>query len=204
MNELVNFLKNFSITIAVISIPLLIMWLIEQYKIKRVKKTAKEISQILEMELRESVNCNFKMKKMYMRYVLRNVRKGLLFYAFFTLPGIIRYWARWGEMVEYLSVSLFFLVFILFFVLRDVLRVAPWKRMRIKKVVECNDDVSNFIGDRYILYYDDKKQIFEVAKMEIPSGTLTDDEGCLLAVVAEKRKRMVPIFVVNKKDKEKI
>ena len=94
-------------------------------------------------------------------------------------------------------ISSFFLFFVLLFTARDALRVAPWRKLRVIKAVECDVVVDPFHGDQYIFYYDDKKQDFSVCKMEIGENVLANENYCLLVVAAEKRKRICPIFVMK-------
>lgn len=196
MSEIIIFIRNFTCTLAVISIPLLILWLIERYKMRRVEKSVEDLPEDLKEALcvgyvEEEVSLKLKMK-----YAMRNMGKGVGLYVFCVLFGMLRTKRGVEEIKEYLMVSLVILAFILLFVLRDALRVAPWVKLRVVKAVEANEPVSAFNGDRYILYYDILKGDFEASKMEIGSNVRLDEKGCLLAVVAEKRKRLRPIFVI--------
>ena len=197
MSELMIFLRNLCITLAVISIPLLLLWWIERYKLNKVKKSVKEIPQ----ELRENVMAvcaeENDIGKQKIQYAVHNLGKGMALYVLFLIPGVFRLWGDWKEIPEYLMISSFVLLFILLFTVRDALRVAPWRKLRVVKAVECNVIVDPFHGDQYILYFDDKKQDFSVAKIEIGQKVRLDEDGCLRVVVAEKRKRICPIFVME-------
>lgn len=197
MSELVIFLRNLCITLAVISVPLLLMWQIECYKLKKAKKSVKEIPQDLRENLMAECVEEYETGKQKIKYVVRNLGKGLALYVLFLLPGLFRFRGDWEEISEYLMVSSFFLFFIFVFTARDALRVAPWRKLRVIKAVECDVTVDPFHGDQYIFYFDYKKQVFTVSKIDIGQNVLADEKYCLLVVAAEKRNRIRPIFVMR-------
>ena len=91
MSELMIFLRNLCITLAVISVPLLLMWLIERYKLNKAKKSAEEISQDLRENLLKDCTEEYEIGKQKIKYAVRNLGKGWHYIFFFLSRGFFVY-----------------------------------------------------------------------------------------------------------------
>ena len=90
MSEIAIFIRNLICTLAVISIPLLIIWLIERYKKRRAQKSLEDLPEEIKDALCGGYVEGVALGKLRIRYALRNVGKGVGFYVFCVLFGMLR------------------------------------------------------------------------------------------------------------------
>lgn len=137
--EIWMFIRNLLITLFVISIPLSIMGLVKYTYKRRALAIVNTMPAELQNLLRHPAVCKEASGMQRLKYIKKNIIFGVLVFVVLVGFGIFRAIIenRTIDVEVYIGVSLVILAFILVFILRDILRVAPWSEAYQIKAVTC-------------------------------------------------------------------
>ena len=175
-----NLLILISVTFVVIAIPIAIIWVSRWYQRRKAIDFTNGLSQEVQRKLQgltyyEEVSIGERI-----RYILRNILSATIIFVVIVGIGLARDLVR-GDVKafdSYLIPALIILAFILLFVLRDCLRVAPWLKVyRIKalkygfvthgEIIVCYYDFvkREYAGDYIVVYSFKRRNIVSNGEM---------------------------------------
>ncbi len=149
------------VLLIVISIPLLILWLAKELNRKRAQKMAEQLPEDVKRLLKISAGYTEITLKERLQHSLRVIIIGLIVYFIFVIIGIVKSGVSDPsfDLKTYFMCSLVILAFIIVFVLKDILKAAPWAEVYRIKAVPCLS-IHGTGGGTWVCYYDFIKEEF--------------------------------------------
>lgn len=189
------------VLIVVISIPLLILWLVKELNRKRAWNIAQQLPVNVKRLLRTPAGYTEITMKERLQHSLRVIIIGIVIYLVIFIIGIVKSGASDPafDLKTYFLCSLVILAFIIVFILKDLLKAAPWAEVYRIKAVPCLS-VHGTGGGIYVCYYDFIKE--ELACDALPDTSFitskyTSPEGVIDILVAAKSKRLKLIDMIK-------
>lgn len=200
MYDLMIFLRNLFIGLLVVCIPVGVMWLARMYKLNRAKKAFSNIPHEIAVLLRSADCPPLADSSEKLRYCSRTLLHGVGLYLLIVGIGIVRNLLTDAaiSLREYLTVSVVLVPFILFFVLRDFLRTAPWAKVYRIPACPCGGFEKNQL---FVCYYDFLKQEMETELVPVAVFSRTSAAGEIVRVLAVKRRKHLKVFHIVNEDR---
>ncbi len=189
------------VLIVVIAIPLLILWLVKELNRKRAWNIAQQLPVNVKRLLRTPAGYTEITMKERLQHSLRVIIIGIVIYLVIFIIGIVKSGVSDPafDLKTYFLCSLVILAFIIVFILKDLLKAAPWAEVYRIKAVPCLSVHGTGRGI-YVCYYDFIKE--ELACDALPDTSFitskyTSPEGVIDILVAAKSKRLKLIDMIK-------
>ncbi|MBQ8188394.1 MAG: hypothetical protein IJZ44_01300 [Lachnospiraceae bacterium] len=196
--EIWMFIRNLMITLFVIAIPLSIMGLVKYTYKRRALAIVNTMPAELRNLLRHPAVCKEASGMQRLKYIKKNIIFGILVFVVLVGFGIFRAIVenRTIDVEVYIGVSLVILAFILVFIIRDILRVAPWSEAYQIRAVTCFATGDG--RECFVCYYDFADGDFSAGgipisrwkKSSIQGGQVVD----VLAVIKGNKVKVIDIL----------
>ncbi len=193
--EIWMFIRNLMITLFVIAIPLSIMGLVKYTYKRRALAIVNTMPAELQNLLRHPAVCKEASGMQRLKYIKKNIIFGILVFVVLVGYGAFRTFIENGtiDIKVYVGVSLVILAFILVFIIRDILRVAPWSEAYQIKAVTCFATGDG--RECFVCYYDFADGDYSAGGISIPrwrkaaiqSGQVVD----VLAVITGNKVKVI-------------
>lgn len=198
---MVDLLPLIFVLIIVISIPLFMLWMVKELNRKRAWDIAQQLPDDVKRLLKTPAGYTEITMKERLKHSLRAIRIGIVIYLVIFIIGIVKNGISDAafDFKIYLIGSFVILAFIIVFVLRDLLKTAPWAEVYRIKAVPCLSVHGTGRGT-YVCYYDFIKG--ELVCDALPDTSFitsknTSPEGVIDILVAAKSKRLKLIDIIK-------
>lgn len=193
--EIWMFIRNLMITLFVIAIPLSIMGLVKYTYKRRALAVVNTMPSEIQNLLRHPAVCKEASGIQRLKYIRKSIIFGILIFVIVIGYDLLRTMWKGAEIDGgmYAVMSVVLLTFILAFVLRDILRVAPWSEAYQIKAVTCFATGDG--RECFVCYYDFADGDYSAGGISIPrwrkaaiqSGQVVD----VLAVIKGNKVKVI-------------
>lgn len=193
--EVWMFIRNLAITLFVIAIPLSLMGLGKYTYKRRALATLSSMPTDVQNMLRHPAVCKEASGIQRLKYIKKNIIFGIVIFVVLVGYGAFRIFLQDGtiDIKVYIGVSLVILAFILAFIIRDILRVAPWSEAYQIRAMICF--ASGDGRECYVSYYDFADGDFAAGGISIPRWRRSAIQGGqivdVLAVIKGNKVRVI-------------
>lgn len=194
-----NLLILISVTFVVIAIPIAIIWVSRWYQRRKAIDFTNGLSQEVQRKLQGLTYYEEVSIRERIRYILRNILSATIIFVVIVGIGLARDLVS-GDVKafdSYLIPALIILVFILLFVLRDCLRVAPWLKVYRIKALKYGFATH---GEIIVCYYDFVKREYAgdyIAVYSFERRNIASNGEMFDVLVVEKRNRLKVIDILK-------
>jgi len=189
------------VLLIVISIPLLIIWLAKESNRKRAWNMAEQLPEEVKRLLKTPAGYTEITMKERLQHSLRVIIIGLFVYFIVAIIGIVKSGASNPsfDLKTYFMSSLVILAFIIAFVLKDILKTAPWAEVYRIKAAPCLS-IYGTGGGTWVCYYDFIKEEFVCDVLPDTSFITTKNvsqNGVIDILAAAKSNRLKLIDIIK-------